>query len=368
MTSNLPDTPLHRIRDDSLPPFPKITSFSGLQLSLFQTFLCNTDDERDKLSNTIEFWDMIPKYFMSRKDMDNIRSSEGFLPKLERSFLYAGRSFTVRIRPARITDTDGNEREFYPSAREELVEDALRKLASDVKCGFYEETSGNVRCGVAFSLYMLRKELARRGHTSSYYHVVEALFILADAGIEIYSADGKSVLKTSILPALAGVCMTKLQSDPQARWYVDFCPMVTQSLRSLTYRQFNYHIMMRHNSQMARWIHKRLAHNYTNASPFSPYDCLFSSLKRDSGLLDYKRERDSIRKLEEAFQILCENEILSSYNKEMRQGPRNRILDIKYTLIPHATFIKEIKAANKRASDNRGKSSTFVATSGERSS
>jgi hypothetical protein len=33
------------------------------------------------------------------------------------------------------------------------------------------------------------------------------------------------------------------------------------------------------------------------------------------------------------------------------RGDRNKILDIKYALIPHAQFVKDIKAANKRQKD-----------------
>ncbi|NCC41678.1 MAG: replication protein [Gammaproteobacteria bacterium] len=267
-------------------PPPRESSFAGVQLSLFQRFLYNTADERDKLSNTIEFWDAVPKYFVSRKEMHNLRTTDGFLLKIKRTFQYGGRSFTVRIRPARLTDAQGREQEFYPSAREELVEDALRKIAAEQNHGFYEDAPENSRSGVVFSLHLLRKELAKRGHTLSYQQVTEALDVLSDASIEIFTSEGKSFLRSSILPNIVGVKLTDLKNDPKARWYADFCPLVTESIRAMTYRQFDYHNMMQHTSQLARWLHKRLAHNYTNASYMTPYECLFSSVKRDSGLLE----------------------------------------------------------------------------------
>jgi hypothetical protein len=308
---------------------PRKSSFSGVQLSLFQSFLYNTDGERDKLSNTIEFWDGVPKYFVSRKEMHNLRTTDGFLPKVERTFQHGGRSFTVRIRPARVTDAEGRDQEFYPSAREELVEDALRKIAADQNYGFYEDVPENSRSGVVFSLHLLRKELSRRGHTLSFQQVMEALYVLSDAGIEIFTSDGKSVFKSAILPTLAGVSLVDLKNDPKARWYADFCPLVTESIRAMTYRQFDYHTMMQHTSQLARWLHKRLAHNYTNASYMTPYECLFSSVKRDSGLLEYQRKRDSVRKLDEALDELRQHEVLLSYEKQDQRGERSRILDVK---------------------------------------
>lgn len=48
-------------------------------------------------------------------------------------------------------------------------------------------------------------------------------------------------------------------------------PLVTQSIDSLSYRQYNYHLMMSHSTQLARWLHKILSHSYVNASYTVPY-------------------------------------------------------------------------------------------------
>jgi hypothetical protein len=349
-------------KDVSTPP-PRKDAFAGVQLSLFQSFLCNNEDERAKLSNTIEFWDGVPKYFVSRKEMHALRSKDGFLPKVERHFQHGGRSFTVKIRPARVSGEEGQDREFYPSAREELVEDALRKIAADQNYGFYEEAQEHRRSGVVFSLHMLRKELATRGHTLSYQQVMEALYVLSDAGIEILTADGKSVFRSPILPTLAGVSQIDLQNDPKARWYADFCPLVTESIRAMTYRQYDYHAMMQHSSQLARWLHKRLASNYTNAGYMTPYEVMFSSIKRDSGLLEYQRDRDSVRKLEEALEELRDQQVLITIEKQEHRGDRSRILDVKYRLLPHPDFVKQVKAANKRLSDGRTRLAELAAPS-----
>ena len=46
---------------------PENDSFKSTQLDLFQSFLCNTDEQHDRLSNTIELWDSIPKYSLSQQ-------------------------------------------------------------------------------------------------------------------------------------------------------------------------------------------------------------------------------------------------------------------------------------------------------------
>jgi len=56
------------------------------QLALFQMFV----PEDDKYSNTIEFYDAIPKYFTNKRQMAEIREGpegrEIYLPTLEREF------------------------------------------------------------------------------------------------------------------------------------------------------------------------------------------------------------------------------------------------------------------------------------------
>src|SRR5215813_4364372 len=94
------------------------------QLSLFQTFL--SADER--YSNTIDLYDAIPKYF-PKKRLKKERVEGMFLPMLKREFEYKGERFVVKITSAKLETREG-ERDFYPSHREELVEEALRKIAS----------------------------------------------------------------------------------------------------------------------------------------------------------------------------------------------------------------------------------------------
>ncbi len=56
---------------------PTEDHFRNTQLDLFQSFLCNTEDERDRLSNTIDLWDSLPKYSVSRHAMAKLRKEGG---------------------------------------------------------------------------------------------------------------------------------------------------------------------------------------------------------------------------------------------------------------------------------------------------
>jgi hypothetical protein len=108
------------------------------QLSLFQTFL--SDEER--YSNTIELYDAVPKYFSNHKIMASMREGGKYLPVLKREFEHKSDTYILHVRPARLLYPNGAEMEHYPSPREELVEEALRKIASDRVKGVYLDSLG----------------------------------------------------------------------------------------------------------------------------------------------------------------------------------------------------------------------------------
>lgn len=325
---------------------PADSALAGIQLSLFQSFLCNSEEERDRLSNSVELWDSLPKYAISQQAMNKVRTKEGLLPRLERIVVYKQYEYKLRITAAIVDDEEGVPKAYYPSANEELIEDALRKIAAEQNKGFFDKPA--FKSGVVFSLNLLRKELKKRSHTRSYQEITRSLQILAGSNIEILLPDGTGFAKTSYLPALATVSRTKFNEDPNARWVAHFHPLITQSIDQLTYRQYNYHLMMSHSTQLARWLHKRLSHNYINASLTTRYHILLSSIRRDSGLLEYKRTNDAVRKLEEVLRELIDHKVMLAFEKEDQRGECNKIVDIKYTLMPDPSFVRDAKAANKR--------------------
>ena len=326
-----------------LPKPPKEVDFHGKQLDLFQDFLCNTDRGKDSLSNTVELWDAVPKYHISRRQQNKLRTKEGFLPTADHDFVYRGKDFTVQIMPA-LLKVDGKDKAFYPSAREELVEDALRKLACKKGNGYFETE----RSGVAFTLNELRKELKKRGHTFSYYQVVESLKILKMTSVEISSLDGRFEHITSPSNNLVRVNREDLANDPKARWYADFSLLVTEGIKKIKYRQYDYALMMSHTHQLTRYLHKRLAHNYIQAGILKPYNISMTAIIRDSGLLQSYETRIKRVKIEEALNELVEAKILVRFETVKSRGLRNALIDIKYSLMPHPNFIADVKRANKR--------------------
>ncbi len=348
----MPITPKETKDADKLPR-PAKPEFENRQLLLFQDFLANTEEERNRLSNLIDLWDNVPRYSISRQAMTEARIEGQFLKHHVAEFQYLGKAFRRTLYPARVEDLDGKHRDFYASANEELVEHALRKLAVDQQAGYFDKT--NYRSGVVFSLYQLRQELENRGHTRSYTQIVLALNILSGSIIEIESLEsGRSLCRSTYLPFLAVVTRAKLRADPKAKWMVQFHPLITGSIDDVTYRQYNYHLMMSHRSQLARWIHMQLVLKYTFASLVKPFEMRYTTIRRDSGMLDaYDRTRDGIDKVDEALDELKAQKILSDIMRREITGPRKKLIDVVFTLLPSLEFIGDTKAASKRLNDGR---------------
>ena len=331
-------------------------AYSNKQLTLFQTFLANTGDQREALSNAIDIWDSIPRYAVTRMRMNSLRTSAGFLDTIEIPFNYRGRALTAVIHPARIEREEGDRVSFYPSAREELVEHALRKIAAQHNAGFHD--SKTLRSGVKFSLHQLRKELEVQGHSLRYDEIVEALDILSLSAVEILATNeqgDKAFARSNYLSALTGVKRKSYEDDRASRWSAQFHPLVTQAIDQVAYRQFNYQRLMQCRSQLARWLLSQLVLKYTQAATANTFEMRFSTVRRDSALLEgYGRDRDAISAVASSFEELQTLGALSAIERKDVRGPRRKLLDIVYVLTPAVEFAKEQRAANRRALDARG--------------
>jgi hypothetical protein len=346
----LPAPPQAAGADQKTKPLPRPAAYASPPLDLFQTFLCNSGAERENLSNLFDLWDSVPRYSVSRQAMAKMRTANGFLGLLKLEFNYKGRPLRATVQPARIEAADGTAQDYYPGANEELVEDALRKFAAGRGQGYHEQPGAG--CGVVFTLYALRQELKRMGHTRSYREIVLSLNILARSAIEIRNGDGEKLRGFTVsnyFPRLSAVSRADLDSDPQAKWIVQFHPLVAQGVDTLTYRQFNYRQMMTLGTQLARWLHKQLALKFTFASVATTFEMRFSTVKRDSALLEgYARATHAVEALDAAFEELKAGGLLRDARKNLVLGVKGKIKDAVYTLSASPEFVAQMKAANKR--------------------
>jgi len=303
------------------------------------------------LSNTIELWDAIPKYAVTARRQVNLRDASQRLPVHQYEFDYRGKRCRLEIQPASIK-VDGGYQDFYPAADEELVEEVIRKLFATQHLGIHDAATGE--SWVRFSLQMIRRELRARGKTRSADEIKRSIEILAKTTLQLYVEGYDTPVYTNpILSDLMRVTRAMYLRDTSITWAARLPALISKSINELTYRQFNYGTYMGLRTQLARWLHKRLSHQYVNASLMQSYNILFSTIQRDSGLLEAKRVNANVTALDRALEELCEAEVLINIIKEERRGPRNQLHDILYDLYAHPAFVQEVKAANARQKKGR---------------
>src|SRR5687768_10288450 len=71
----------------------------SLQLDLFSQFVTN---DKSEVSNTVEIWESIPKYFFTPKQVEKLRTESGHADPYKMEFSYDGISCSVKIQPALI--------------------------------------------------------------------------------------------------------------------------------------------------------------------------------------------------------------------------------------------------------------------------
>ena len=318
--------------DDFEPSYPG-------QLKLFE-FL---QPEERSYSNTIELYDFMPKYHWGRTERINGK----FLESLEREFECRGVKYKIEIAPAVIKDRDGVKRYYYPSTREELVEDALRRFATARQGVFLDD-----RASVTFSLYQLQQELKRNGHSYSKDQIKNALLICAKTSITVTNEDGTAILVSNLFETLG--LQTRedwKKTGTKSKAFVRFNSLVSESIKSGSYRQLDYEKAMSYGSVIARQLHKRLSHHYIQASITQPYHILLSTLIRDFGIAEYERPSLNLHQVVKALGEMKAKDILLNFSVEKTIDPnnRNKLVDAKFILTPHPFFANEIKKANVRA-------------------
>jgi hypothetical protein len=346
---------LHRKTPAATAAEPQLPAASpaSLQYDLFSKFFGKPED----LSNTIELWDAFPKYVFSARMQSIQRDKEGRLPVYKQKFEYhpspKGENptcqCTLTLKPARI-ETESGWIDCYPSADEELVEEVIRKIFSDQQYGVHDQATGN--SWVRFSLRMIWRELKARGKTRSVSEIARSIEILKGSIVEVEMKNGsskKTAYSDPILMSVTTVSRADLVDDPNAMWCARLPALVTLAVDKLRYRQFNYGLLMNLASPLARWLLKRLSHEYINADLLCPYQILFSTIERDSGHLRHSRLARNIQTVKAALDELRDRGVLTFYDAEERRGPTGR--DILYRLTPTGDFVRDIKAANARRAD-----------------
>lgn len=321
-----------RRKRDKKKEFEQLEKSKPVQLMLFEL------DFKDKdYSQTIELYDFIPKFNWGKSK----RIEGEFLRTIKREFECRGTRYHLTLMPARIEDGKDGSKEYYPSQREELVEDALRKMMTEGQSLMLDGEAG-----ISFTLYQLQKELSENGHTYSYDELKDAIRVLNGTDIILKDEDG--TVESAFSPiesyGFAG-------EGKETKTFVRFSPLVTNSIKAGSFRMINYDKAMSLKSVIARQLHKRMSHHYIQASLTNPYDILLTTIIRDFGLTLQRRIQYNLDEVEIALDIMKNKNIIINFkiDKILELKPRRKLVDAKIFLQPHPHFIDDIIRANKNA-------------------
>lgn len=315
--------------------------YKPVQMELFEALL----PEDKNLSSTIEFYDFCPKYVYWRME----RLQDKFLDRIEREFECRGSGYRLSIDPAKVKDSDGVVRDYFPGVVEELVEDALRKLAVDGHGLFLDD-----QAAVTFTLYELQQELAKTGHTYSLEQIKKALMVCIGTTIHITTQTGETVFSDHLFETVGlNTREDWKEQGKKTKAFVRFNSLVTKSIKEGSWRQYNYELSMGFKHVVSRQLHKRMSHHFTQANMAANYTILLSTMLRDFGLTAYAYIRDNLRYVKKALDEMVEKHVIRSYEiKEIYDtGRKNKLVDALIELKPDIGFASQTIRANMRQRD-----------------
>jgi hypothetical protein len=303
------------------------------QLTLFSLFSSNTD-----YSHTINLYDEIPRTFVGKPALINNQ----FLLILERIFKVGKKKYQVKITPARLKNKKGEERDFYIGKREDVIEDALRKIAADGIRGQAVYLDGQL--AVLFTRKALFDELSENGHSYSYDQIEESLEVLTKSSIEL-SEEG-SEEKHFFHPIESYGIKGK---DGESATYVKFSQFVTKSIKNNSFRLINYKKLLRYRSVIAYKLHKKLTHHFTYASSDKTYHFSLNETFQNFGLLLTTNPHHRMVEMNKALEELKVSNIVDTFEtrKVFNALRKNKVDDYIYDIYPHREFISDVITANK---------------------
>lgn len=327
---------------------PPKQTVQSLQGDLFSSFLKSPSEE---VSNTIDFWDSIPKYHLTNTQIESHRTDSGHADPVRYSYVaknFQGEDahYTLEIQPALIKQDEGNYKAFFPTFSEAKIEEVLRKILAEQQPLLHDVK--DVVTWVRFSYSMIRRELKRVKKERTYKEIKHSLDIMSKCVLTLW--EGKTeIYKGAILQDYCSVDRETYIDNKKAMHFARLPVFVSYSINTLAYRQFNYARIMGIKEQLSVYLFKRLVNRYTYADLTNSHTLTYSDIKRNSGLLQQSRESDNRKKVISSLEEMKKLFIISLYSvTEKKDNETGNIVDLVYEINASYQFVSEQKAANKR--------------------
>jgi hypothetical protein len=300
--------------------------------------------KKEIYSNTIDLYDLIPKYYFGNNARILVDDDHKPHQQLCRTFVHNKTELKAYISPAIIYDKDNRQKSCLPSAREELVEEAVKKIIIDKsKAKIVGKT---IKANV--SIKEIKQELKKRGHEYKWTEIKEAMEICHKSFLKISNEKGrvKILASSTIFPSIYGAEDDIVGEESQ--YIISFHVLANDAILQGNFRLVNYKLMMQYKKPLTRWLHKRISHLYRQAAITSPYRIKLNTIIRDSGMTPYEKLANNLRELEKCFVEMQRAGVVEKYEIEKRfEGERkNKMTDALCSLWLTQSFCNDIKKAN----------------------
>ncbi len=298
------------------------------------------------VANTIALWDVAPRFVP--RITPELKDGK-YLKTLVRTFELGGRVYQATTKPVRIRGADGKEQERYPTDRERLVEWVIRRIASKRSRLSLDNKDEAI---VELTIYEIRKELEKSGHTLSNAEIAEAIKVLHESIVEIVrlDTDEQDSPMERVISAAAFVQVAHAnRRSENARTTLQFNWLVSQALMRLDFRQMNYDQIMEMPGPIERWVYLRLNHDvlYYRHSP-RVHELKASEIIEGSGLSSRKRKSMGLRRITEAIEQLNQVGVIASYEAiDIMRG--KSLDDIHFAITVSDQFVEDVSWSLRRA-------------------
>lgn len=317
-------------------------------------------------TSTIELFDAIPKYLFSTQGA-NVTAP------IVREFAFRKEQWKLTLTPATFSNSaqDGLRARF-PGPREEVVEQVLRKMASENLDNLREtEVAGGGKIiRLVTTLSQIRRRLTEAGHGYKLAEVDEALTVMDGARIDLV---GRLKIKTSGIIRRETVAHPHDSTGERTAVSITFHPLFYNALANSEYRLLKYDRLMGLKMPLSRWMYARIMHHFSQARRGGslsglPYNVALSFILQGTSMKRYPNLRDNKKQVCESLLELQEQHILDQmrpYKEDIRYAPRigrgrPQMVDVVWDLFVSDVIAEEIieintrlKRAGGRLSDQR---------------
>jgi len=281
-------------------------------------------------SNLVALYDLAPRFVLGTEaDAPAVRV-------ITREFSISERRYQIVIKPTQVfSQSDGRYYTRYLGFREQIIEDVIRRLAT--KRSRLSLVDNDVR--FVFSLYEVLRELSRLKKTMSLSELKEGLSLLSEVKLTIQSLDAGTIQKVTLSPFSAVAMRGKTDSD-DVETYVQFNPLVAESIRLADYYSTDYETLMALKTPVAKWLYRRLHLDIINSD--TPIQVINAQeIQSGSGAINWQTKRNALRKLRLDVSSLKDAGILENLEERPILVGR-QVDDYEFVMTASSAFMSSI--------------------------